>query len=191
MRLPVLTLSLAALSLAALIAGCATPQYQTNVRLIPPTDAAGRACVQDCEARKTQCQSDCQTRYQACAKDVEPQVEARYAEALKQYETNLRQYARALRDYDMQLRFNWLNNYPYYPYYHPYWWDPWPGPYFPPPPPASEPKMPTREGVRAQLIQQHCQADCGCLPAYDTCFVGCGGQRLTETVCIKNCPPAK
>jgi hypothetical protein len=48
--------------------------------------------------------------------------------------------------------------------------------------------MPTRESVRAQLEKTQCKDDCGCLPAYDTCFVGCGGQRVTETLCVTNCP---
>jgi hypothetical protein len=51
--------------------------------------------------------------------------------------------------------------------------------------------MPTREGVRAHLVKTNRQEDCGCLPANDSCFVGCGGQRVSETVCIRNCPPAK
>ena len=118
-------------------------------------------------------------------KALDPQVEARYAEALKRYELELKQYAAALRHYEMQMRFEWMNRYPFQPY----WWDPWPGPYYPPPYP--EPDMPTRESVRAQLEKSECKADCGCLPAYDTCFVGCGGQRITETVCIRNCPLAK
>jgi hypothetical protein len=186
MRLPALTFSFPVLVLLAALAGCATPQYQTTVRLIPPADAQGRACVADCDARKLACQTDCQARYQACVKDIEPQVEARYTAALKQYELNLRQYAAELRHYEMQLHFEWLHR---YPYRHPYWWDPWPGLYFPPP--YREPVMPTREGVRARLAAESCQADCGCLPAYDACFVGCGGQRVSETVCIKNCPPEK
>ena len=186
MRLSALSLRFAAPVLfAAVIAGCATPQYQTTVRLIPPLDTQGRACVQNCEAGKTACQSDCQTRYQACVKALEPQVEARYLDALNKYELELKQYAAELRHYEMQMQFDWMNRYPYQPY----WWDPWPGPYFPPP--YREPVLPTREGVRAQLEKSSCQADCGCLPTYDTCFVGCGGQRMTETVCIKNCPPAK
>ncbi|HET9463717.1 MAG TPA: hypothetical protein VFO43_07105, partial [Thiobacillus sp.] len=130
MRLPALTFSIPALALLAALAGCATPQYQTTVRLIEPADAQGRACAQDCEAKKIACQTDCQTRYQACVKNIEPQVETRYAEALKLYELELRQYAAALRHYEMQLHFGWMSSYPYYyPYHYPYWWDPWPGPY--------------------------------------------------------------
>ena len=177
-------LSFAALILLGVLGGCATPVYQTNVHLIPPADAAGRACLQDCESRKTACQADCQARYQACAKALEPQVEASYVEALQQYELDLRHYAAELRHYELQLHFGWMHSHPYYGFY---WWDPWP--YFPPP--YSPPSMPTREGVRAHLVKANCQDDCGCLPAYDTCFVGCGGQRLTETVCVKNCPPPK
>ncbi len=178
--------AIATLLLLGGLAGCATPQYQTSVRLIPPEDATGRACVADCEARKTACQSDCAARYKVCAKELAPQVEARYADALKQYEIELKRYAMELRRYEMQLQLDWLHR---HPFYHPWWWDPWPGPYYPLPYP--EPSMPTREGVRAQLEKTHCQTDCGCLPAYDACFVGCGGQRISETVCVKNCPPAR
>ncbi len=193
MRVSVQRFALAAATLLGLLAGCATPQYQTVVSLIPPEDAQGRACVQDCDARKTACQTDCQNRYQACAEAIEPQVEANYEAALKQYEIDLKQYAAALRHYEMELHFGWMNSYPYYspyhPYYYPYWWDPWPGPYFPPS--YREPAMPTRAGIRAKLVKTNCQDDCGCLPVYDACFVGCGGQILRETVCIKNCPPGK
>ncbi|MEW5966855.1 MAG: hypothetical protein AB1720_07665 [Pseudomonadota bacterium] len=174
----------AALLLAAAFAGCATPQYQTTVRVVPPTDAAGRACVQDCEKTLAACQTGCRARYETCAQSVEPQVEARYVEALKRYEAELQQYAAALRQYEMQLRFEWMHG---YPYYWPYGWGMWPA--FPPP--YREPKQPTREGVRAQLVKETCQDDCGCLPAFDACFVGCGGQRISETRCIRNCPPAQ
>ena len=94
-----------------------------------------------------------------------------------------KRYAAALRHYEMELQFGWLHR---YPFRDPWWWDPWPWTYFPPP--YREPVMPTREGVRARLEKEHCQADCGCLPAYDACFTGCGGQIVRETVCVKNCP---
>lgn len=186
MRSLALTHLYAALAVLAALSGCATPQYQTHVRLIPPTDAQGQACVQDCGVQKNGCQTECKTRYQACLKEVEPQVEASYTEALKHYENELKQYAAALRHYEMQLRFDWLNS---FPYRHPYGWYPSMMPTFPPL--YLEPVMPTRESVRAQLQASSCKADCGCLPAYDSCFVGCGGQRQVETLCIENCPPAK
>lgn len=181
MRAHIPCVGLAAVLLAA---GCATPKYQTSVRLIPPEDAAGRACVQACETRKITCQAECQTRYQACAKALEPQVEARYAEALERYSRDLRLYASALRDYEMQLHFEWMHG---YPFHRSYGWGPWwRGWGFPPP--YREPDMPTRERVRAHLEKTQCQDDCGCLSAHDTCFVGCGGQRVSETVCVRNCP---
>ena len=184
MRLPSPIRFFAALALSAAVAGCATPHYQTTVRLIPPGDAQGRACVAACEARKTACQTDCQARYQACSAALEPQVNARHAEALKQYALELRHYAAALRHYELQIQHSsWHDP----RFAHPHWMHTFLGfqqPY-------REPVMPTREGVRAQLAKSNCQEDCGCLPAYDSCFVGCGGQRLSETVCIRNCPPAK
>ncbi len=174
----------------AVLTGCAAPQYQTNVSLIPPGDAAGRACVQACETRKLACQSDCQSRFRSCAESIEPQVEARYSEALSQFENDLGQYAAALQTYEVQLSFAWMNSYPYgWGMWGRPWMGPWPGMYYPPPYPV--PRMPTRTEVRAQLEKEICQADCGCVPAFDACFVGCGGQRLTETVCIRNCPPAQ
>ncbi|AAZ96634.1 hypothetical protein Tbd_0681 [Thiobacillus denitrificans ATCC 25259] len=179
---------LAALLLLAGVSGCATPRYQTTFRLIPPPDAAGRACVERCDATQAACQTTCKTRYEACAKAVAPQVEARYGEALEQYALELKRYASALRRYEIRLHFDWMHSYPYR-HYPPYWWDPWPGPYFPPP--FAEPVMPTRESVRAELEKKQCEDDCGCLPAYDSCFLGCGGQRVSETVCVENCPSAK
>ncbi|MFN3751818.1 MAG: hypothetical protein ACK4SR_10625 [Thiobacillus sp.] len=173
-----------ALFLAAALAGCAAPQYQTRVHVIPPADAAGRACVQGCEKTLAACQAECGARHQACAQGVEAQVEARYAEALARYETELRQYAAALRQYEMQLRYEWLYG---HPYRWPYGWGMWPTL----PPPYHEPRQPTREDVRAQLVKAACHDDCNCLPAYDACIVGCGGQRITETLCIKHCPPAE
>lgn len=173
----------------ALLAGCATPQYQTTVRFVPPADAAGRACVEGCEAKKAACQAGCQARFAACAKGLDAQVDSAYADALKQYEAELKRYADALRRYEMDLRFDWFYAWPYaYPYRHPYVFGPWPRPSYPLP---REPAMPTREDVRAQLEKTRCQADCGCLPAYDACYTGCGGQRISETVCVKNCPPEK
>jgi len=168
----------------AVMAGCATPQYQTRYRYEPPADAQGLACVRGCEQEKEACQADCKTRYQACQKDIEPLVEGHYLQALKQYENDLRLYARELRHYEFQQWLYWPHDHWYFR--HGYYY-PWPGSYFPPP--YFSPEMPTREGARAKLEKEKCQADCGCLANYDTCYVSCGGKRIPETVCIKNCRP--
>lgn len=180
--------SLSAIALLlGLLGGCAAPQYQTNVSLIPPEDVAGRSCVQGCDTARGACEASCQRRYQACATALEPQVEAHYEAALKQYESDLRQYAAALRHYEMQLQFEWMRG-DFYPY--PYaWWHPWPWPVFSPV--YREPVMPSRDSVRARLLKSECRQDCGCQPAYEACFAGCGGQIMRETVCIRNCPPAE
>lgn len=152
-------------------------------RYEPPADQQSLACVQACEQKKETCQSDCQSRFQSCQKDIEPLVEERYLQALKQYENDLRHYALMLRQYEIQQWLYWP--YDYWPHHHGYYAYPWPGPYFPPP--YLTPVMPTREGVKAALEKEKCQADCGCLPTYDSCYVSCGGKRIPETVCIKNC----
>lgn len=177
-----------AIGAVAVLAGCATPVTQTTVRFVPPADPAGRACVQACDTAKTACQAGCRSRYQACTQALEPQVQAAYAEALERYASELRTYAAELRHAELQWQFAWFNRAPWHsPYRHFYGWDPWPAPYFPP----SEPEMPTRESVRSRLEATQCEADCGCLPRYDTCFTGCGGARITETVCVANCPPPR
>lgn len=171
------------LLIVAGLAGCATPQYQTVYRHEPPADSQGLACLQGCEQKKETCQADCKARFQACQKDIEPQVEERYLQALKNYENDLRHYALAIRQYEIQQWLYWPHD--YWPHHRGYYSYPWPGPYFPPP--YLAPVMPTRESVKAALEKEKCQADCGCLSAYDTCYVSCGGKRIPETVCIKNC----
>lgn len=105
----------ARLACFAALAGCAAPQYQTNVSLIPPVDSAGRACVQACETGKLACQTDCVGRFRVCSESIEPQVEARCTEALSQFENDLGQYVAALRSYEVQPGFAWMNSYTAYP----------------------------------------------------------------------------
>jgi hypothetical protein len=175
--------------LLLLLGGCATPVYQTIHRHEPPVDAAGFACVQACDAERQRCQDGCRARYEACLAEIEPQVEGRFLAALERYELELRTYAQALRHYEMQLSFSWPGTC-WSPRYacgwQPWGWYGWPGPLWPPPPPPGP--MPTREGVRADLARQSCESDCGCLPAYDTCFTACGGTIVEERICVKNCP---
>ncbi len=165
------------------LSGCAAPQYQTAYRYEPPADAQGLACVQACEQSKQTCQAGCQTRHQACQKDIEPLVEDGYTQVLKLYEQELRDYSLELQAYRTRIWMSWpYDPWPYYPGYY----SPWPGPYYPLPNPV--PTMPTRGDVKAALEKEKCQADCGCLPSFDACFVGCGGKRIPQTVCTGNCP---
>ena len=175
------------ISALLVLAACATPQYQTVYRFEPPAEPQGLACLQTCEQQKGTCQADCKSRYQSCQKEIAPLAEERYLLALKQYEAELRRYAFALQHYEMQRWMHWPHDYwpPHRGAYH----YPWPAPYYPPP--YLAPIMPTREGVRAALEKERCQADCGCQPAFDACYVGCGGRRIPETLCIRNCGHAQ
>lgn len=173
------SISLPVFTALASLAGCAGPQFQTTFRYEAPADIQGKACVQSCDQNR----QACQLRFQACQTSIEPMLEERYRQALKQYEQDLGAYAQALQDYRVQV---WMGlSYGPWPYYRGYYF-PWPGPYYPPPSPV--PSMPTREDVRAVLEKEKCQADCGCLSDYDACFVNCGGKRIPQTVCARNCP---
>ena len=171
---------------AAVLAGCATPRYQTVYRYEPPSDATGRACLESCEKKLAGCQQHCTADYQACLKRLEPLVEERYNEHLKRYADELNSYRLELRHYELSLSLSWG--------YDPFWYGPWP--YYHPWPafynfPPEPPEKPSREAAFNQLRKEKCEADCGCLPLYDACFLTCGGKKIPEVKCIANCPEVK
>jgi hypothetical protein len=177
---------LALLAVAAGIAGCATPRYQTVYRYEPPTDAAGRRCLAGCEQQLAACQSRCKQTYDACAKSVEPLAEQRYQEALKRYEMEFERYRWELDRYHMDLALGWG---------YPSMWSgpwrycpPWPEPYYWPPTPPHKPSL---NKELAQVQKEKCDGDCGCLPLYDACFLSCGGKKIPEVKCFANCAPEK
>ncbi|HEY9199510.1 MAG TPA: hypothetical protein VIR60_09090, partial [Gammaproteobacteria bacterium] len=59
-------------------------------------------------------------------------------------------------------------------------------PYYYPPLP---PQPPSYADELGKLRAAKCDRDCGCQPDYDSCFLSCGGSRITEQRCIVNCPP--
>jgi hypothetical protein len=175
----------------ALLAGCATPRYETIHRYEPPAGGQGQACLKGCEDSLNSCRAECKAAWQACTQGVEAQVDERYAQALKAYAQDLRQYRRELEQYQWDLWLDWGNGYDGL-WYSPWPYRPWPGyypAYFPPSNPPGDP--PTREGVRAALQDSHCRDDCGCLAKHDACFERCGGRVVTETRCVANCPAGK
>lgn len=180
-------ISLPVIAAAFLMAGCATPRYETTYRYESPAGAEARLCIRGCETALNACRADCQTAWQACADKLEPQVEAHYAQALKTYADDLRYYRRMLEQYQWDVWMDWGFA------YHGLWYSPWP--YHPWPSAALLPiapgDPPTRDAVRDGLRGSQCKDDCACQPAYDACFQACGGKVVSETRCVANCPDGK
>jgi len=170
-----------------LLAACATPRYETVTRYEPPADAAGAACLRGCQAALDACRGDCQAAWQACAAGLEPQVDERYAQALKAYADELRLYRRELDRYEWDVWLGWGHGYSGL-WYSPWSYYPWPGNI---PSPVSPGDPPTKEAVRDSLRKGQCKDDCGCQPRYEACYQGCGGRVVTETRCVANCPAGK
>jgi len=164
-------------AVVGLLMACATPRYETVHRLEPPDDAAGRACLVQCDEVLKACQSRCSQRYQACVKEVEPKLDEAYAEALRHYAFDLDSYAASLQHYEMQLWLGWHHG--------PWWISPgWSYPYYV----SRPPPRPSRQQIRERLIAEQCDRDCGCQPGYEACFLGCGGRKISEERCVANCP---
>ena len=171
-----------ALAMGLGVMGCATPRYET------PASQQGQACVANCTALRDTCRADCKEAWERCTATREPQVETRYTQALEDYADALRRYRLELDRYEWELWLGWHHGHSgfwYTPWADPWYHYPWPG-YFPPATPPADP--PTRESVRAELHKKQCQDDCGCESRFDHCFMECGGNRVTETRCIANCP---
>jgi len=172
------------LLLLALLAGCMTPRYQTLYRYEPPTTAAGKVCLEQCEQKLSGCKNQCQEKHQTCVKSLDPMIEMRYQEKLRQYQHDFRHYQYALDLYQRRLllgSYYYDPRYGYIPYSYGY------DHQFPPIPPYK----PDREQVAKALAQQQCDHDCGCQSGYDACFLTCGGIKIPEVKCIANCPPEK
>jgi hypothetical protein len=163
--------------------GCATPRYQTIYRYEPPSDQAGRSCLNTCEQKLSRCQDHCAADYQACVNEIGPEVEKRYGAALKRYENELAIYQAERQRYELISLMNWN-----YPFWGPGRYSAWPGYYdFPPIPPTK----PDHKYYFEQVQGEKCARDCGCQPLYDACFLGCGGKKIPEVRCIANCPKEK
>ncbi len=165
--------------------GCATPLFQTTYRYEPPIGADGRMCLGKCEQKLVACQKHCAINSEICLKQIEPQADERYAEALKRYDSEMNLYRWQLQQYEFSLMMSRMYV-PYWDgrgYYHPY-----PGPVVFPP---YRPAKPKREEIFSKLRAEKCDADCGCQPLYDACFLTCGGKKIPEVKCIANCSKEK
>lgn len=181
------------LLLAATLAACAAPRYQTVYRYEPPADATGRSCLTLCERNLKSCQDECAANHTACVQAIEPEARARYADALRHYGGEMAQYGRDMDRYHLSVSLGWGFHDGWYGggWYDPYWPHGWPydwyGPYYYPPEP---PRPPSYAEELGKLRAAKCDRDCGCQPNYDACFLSCGGIKVPEQRCIANCPSA-
>lgn len=155
------------------LAACA-PHTVLVKRYAPPTDAAGQACLQSCEAQLAACQSRCKVERDAC----EAQAEARARETLP---AALDAYAAAMERYRTDMLF-WRLNYwqggLYLGHARPRWGAGW-FMYDYDPPPALPPGPPTLASETASA-RAACRKDCGCQPPFEACFLKCGGHIVEE-----------
>lgn len=181
-HLPTWGRGLAGALLVMVMAGCATPRYQSVKRY--EVGSAAPACLASCVEAEQRCKTSCQAKHEACLKSIEPDVQARYQAALKRHAQALNLYRLELDRYRHELMLGWG--------WGPYWNGPW-GYYswFPPFPPSEPPPSPTLEGERQRLAHERCDQDCGCQGGYDACYLGCGGMITHETQCVANCPAPK
>ncbi|MFW6323298.1 MAG: hypothetical protein ACOC02_06720 [Guyparkeria sp.] len=170
--------------MVAVLAGCAAPRYATEVRYLPPATEAGQSCLRGCHTDMQACQADCQSRRQSCIAGIEPEVDAAFDQALRQYDAERRVYMRERQYYqlDRAMHFGLYRDPFYYGYPSSFWLT---DHYYDDPP--VPPEAPSREAIRAAVIDEQCNLDCGCQAAFDQCYVGCGGQIERRVVCVENC----
>ncbi|MFO7808108.1 hypothetical protein [Guyparkeria sp.] len=176
--------TLLALAAAVALAGCAGPRYATEVLYQPPTSQAGLSCLPGCQTDMQACQADCQSRRQSCIAGIGPQVDAAFDQALRLYDAERRVYMRERQYYqlDRAMQFGLYRDPFYYGYPASFWYTD----RFYDDPPVS-PRPPSRDEIRAAVIDRECNIDCGCQSAFDQCYIGCGGQVERRVVCVENC----
>lgn len=171
-----------------LLCSCTTPRHQLSYRYDPPGDAAGQACLRQCEQSQQVCFYACRARHENCVRDLEPEVRQRYNDALARYADEMAQYQRDLDSYYLSLSLGWGYHDGWYGagWYTPYW--PYGGyrPYYAAPVP---PQPPSYADELTQLRAQRCDRDCACQPEYDACFLSCGGSKTLQQRCFAHCPP--
>ncbi|MCL7744315.1 hypothetical protein LV476_05030 [Guyparkeria hydrothermalis] len=188
MRIPIRSITAGSafmLAAAVLLAGCAGPRYATEVRYVPPTGEEGKSCIQGCQTEQKACQADCQSQRESCIANIQPTVDAAFDQALRQYESERQVYMRERKFYQLDRRLSFsAHRAPFFRSYpDPFWYID--HPYFEDPP--VPPVAPGRAGIREQIINEECNADCGCQDTFDQCYVGCGGQVERRVVCVENC----
>jgi len=90
---------LAALVLAPLASACG-PLYSTTYRYVPPRDAFGRSCAQDCLAAKERCEERIERRHRMCVREAEDDAERAFRRYRKERIESGKPLKRSLSDFE-------------------------------------------------------------------------------------------
>ena len=194
------------LALIALLFTACSPKYEIKTNYNPPTDAQGRACIQECDVKRQTCQVHCNEKRDHClaeakerAKKAFPQIEAEYSAIMEEYASLMDRYEGEIASWDreharLEQQFRTYRGLcdskkdrKAYECRRAHEIDDDLEAMN-----AIEPSAPARPNrpILAEEIkeaQKSCSNKCGCQKSYDSCFVSCGGKLSHEKFCIENC----
>lgn len=194
------------LILLAGLAGCVSPQYQTNYRFTPPPAGAGKVCLTRCEAGLQQCKNQCAIKSSQCLTKARSQAQQElpilfgaWERDIAVWEHEMERYETDMRFWEMEMRQRRLmrdlqrdlyrcrpgdRNCTRFPRHSGFgYYDRWDQPRSPGP----APKRPTLESETTRIQAATCPSDCGCEETYRQCFGSYGGKVEPYQVCVKNC----
>ena len=185
-----------------LLTAC-SPRYEIKANYIAPTDAQGKACLQNCLTQRKVCQIKCNAKQDEClikaresAKESFPHTIKAYQEELREYEDELREYHLELDSWKRKIEFTNLDLKHYRDrcqqnnkyecnqanevrdsLRHLEYDKP------------TKPQKPTRPTLASEIqdAQRVCNSSCSCENEYNSCFSACGGTVRYERFCIENC----
>lgn len=193
------------LAALALLTGC-SPVYEIHYKYSPPTDQAGRSCIQGCQADRNACMNDCDAKKLVCLEDAPAKAQDMLLPREKEYMHSLEAYVSEKDNYELKLE-RWKSEREYlqdqydllkeqckkYPNEKSYCSDKksksfeltrhgWRKP-------SKSPKAPEKPSYATGLKhqQEECEDDCSCNTRYDGCYTSCGGQIDPQRICVENC----
>lgn len=185
-----------------LLTAC-SPRYEIKTNYIPPTDAQGKACVQNCLSQRRVCQIRCNLKQDECLVKARESAKKSFPNAINAYKEDLREYKDELRHYYLELdswkrkieftnldlkhyrdrcqqnnkyecnRANEIRDSLNHLEYDK----------------PTKPQKPTRPSLASEIqeAQRVCSNNCGCKDEYNSCFSSCGGIVRYEKFCVENC----
>lgn len=193
------------ISLLSLLVVSCGPQYRVVDDYVPPADNSGKRCLKQCQKEKNRCQRKCTRKRQHCLADAEMLAKDDYPQAMDHYANELEKYTLAQDLYQHKYDHyrnekDWLNkrisnlkvdcregdrhackkrknlirkrNHLHQPAR------------------PLRPFRPTLVSITKEY-QEACKSDCGCDENFRSCYIGCGGQVKSRSICVENCDQAK